>query len=162
MFYSFFSRLATWNRLDWAKSDTNKTAFTSSLFLVSRANVSFCVFFRLFFEIGHPLFFFGFKAKLQYTESHCYTLQHCNTLHHTPIEEVVPVYVFETQGGTAFIVPIVLVVCNDKHQEHHRSRLKSVKSIQIDLCVRCVVFPYSRVSLSSRPFRTFCTAPSAR
>ena len=41
------------------------------------------------------------KAKLQCTASHCYTLQHCNTLHHTPVEEVVPVYEFESQGGTA-------------------------------------------------------------
>ena len=34
--------------------------------------------------------------------------------------------------------------------------------IQIDLCVLCVFFLYSRVSLSSVPFWTFCTASPAR
>jgi len=34
--------------------------------------------------------------------------------------------------------------------------------IQIDLCVLCVFVLYSRVSLSSCPFWTFCTASPAR
>jgi len=37
-----------------------------------------------------------------------------------------------------------------------------LSSIQIDLCVLCVFVLYSRVSLSSCPFWTFCTASPAR
>ena len=62
------------------------------------------------------------KEKLQHTATHCYTLQLCNTLHHTPVEEVVPVYGFESQGGTA-------THCNTLHHTATHFNIHQVEEV---------------------------------